>query len=346
MKQHSSIEINGYSYGADSSQALDGLLSHSEVASTAQPVPVTVHAQATKAVRHAAQHAKSHTPQSSRTLMRRAVHKPGKNTAKHSKIQQPIGFLTKESSVLVVPKQSVHSVDEQRLRQAQHIKKNPAVHRFADTTASTSLHHVPVTVHTNPAQLNPIKSVEKPQQAATEDLWQRAVDRATSHEQPKQKRQSKRAMILSRRKTSISALVVAIIMLGGFVGYTQLPNIRLHMASTQAGFAANLPGYKPAGFSLSHLDATAGQVAFQFHSNSDSRSYAITEKSSNWDSQTLRDTFVASFGHNYQTLQTAGHTLYVYGKNNATWVSAGVWYQIQTDGALGTHQLVQLASSL
>ncbi|HXR49659.1 MAG TPA: hypothetical protein VN778_01380, partial [Verrucomicrobiae bacterium] len=128
--------------------------------------------------------------------------------------------------------------------------------------------------------------------------------------------------------------------------YANLTSIQLQVASSKAGFTANLPSYQPIGYSFAHLNYSPGNVAMQFQSNSDSRAYAISEKLSAWDSQTLRSDFVAGIGQDYQTVQTAGHTLYVYGKNNATWVNSGIWYQIKSDGALSVHQLVELASSM
>jgi hypothetical protein len=174
------------------------------------------------------------------------------------------------------------------------------------------------------------------------------LELASSHEAPavKPRSRSLAKRIASRRITGISSLVVAAFLLVGLVSYANSTAIRLHVASSHAGFAVSLPGYKPAGYRLSHMNYSPGNVAIEFQSNSDNRRYAITEQASAWDSQTLRDDFLAGVGQDYQAVQTAGRTVYVYGQQNATWVSGGVWYQIKSGGALSLHQVVQLASSM
>jgi hypothetical protein len=72
----------------------------------------------------------------------------------------------------------------------------------------------------------------------------------------------------------------------------------------------------------------------------------LTEKTSAWNSATLRDNFVASNAKTYQTVETGGRTIYLYGQNQASWVNGGIWYQVQSNGALSNHQLVELATSL
>jgi hypothetical protein len=107
-----------------------------------------------------------------------------------------------------------------------------------------------------------------------------------------------------------------------------------------------MPGYKPDGFKLDQMDYSTGVAAIHFASNSDERSFALTEKQSDLDSAGLRDSFVTSEQQPYQTIETAGRTVYLYGEHNATWVSGGVWYQLRGAGALSDHQLVEIAKSL
>src|SRR5262249_3371 len=149
---------------------------------------------------------------------------------------------------------------------------------------------------------------------------------ATSHEElPPPKSRPTHA----KRNLSIGAAVVVSSLLFGLIVTQNLSSVRLQIASAKAGFSASLPGYKPAGYRLWHLDYSQGVVAAQFQSNSDDRHYSLTQQRSAWDSSTLRDSFVATRDPDYQTIMSGGRTIYLYGQGDATWVNGGVWYIVQ-----------------
>jgi hypothetical protein len=118
------------------------------------------------------------------------------------------------------------------------------------------------------------------------------------------------------------------------------------MASAKAGFSVSRPGYLPAGYSLADLKYAQGAAALSFHSNSDDRRYTLSQHTSSWDSQALAGTFVSRQDPSYQTVQSGGRTIFVYGNGNATWVSDGVWYVLQSDGSLSRQDLISLAASI
>lgn len=120
----------------------------------------------------------------------------------------------------------------------------------------------------------------------------------------------------------------------------------MHYATAQSGLAAaSLPAYRPSGFSLSRrIQADPGRIVLSFQSNSDDRSFTVTQVSSNWNSQTLADSFLT--GKQSQRLQQSnGKTVYIYDGSNATWVDGGIWYRIEGKSMLNTSQLLQLADS-
>lgn len=145
----------------------------------------------------------------------------------------------------------------------------------------------------------------------------------------------------------MSALVVTTGLLLAFVAVQSTPKIKMKVASAKAGFAASLPGNSPAGFHLGEMQYGAGAVALSYKSNSDeTRKFNITQKTSSWDSTTLRDTVVAPADRDFRTVEDGGLTIYLYGQNNATWVDQGIWYQVQGNGSLSDRQLVDIAQSL
>ena len=321
-KNNNIIEINGKRYDANTGSLLDG-----------------VHRPARTIARSAAHH-----PESSKTLMRHAVKKPKAGTKSSSK-----AVATKRTTAEIVVSKSVKQLDPKRLQHAKQVHKSKLISRFG------------ATVPTNPQittydQLAASKVSHARKHAAashrpashkattTADLLEKALQNATSHEQPAIKNPK---LGRTKRGVGIGAAIVLAVTTLGLVTAQNLPNARLQMASAKAGFDASLPTYKPAGYSLGKLNYSEGVVATQFNSNSnDDRGYTITQKKTSWDSAALRDVFVKTTDANYETIETAGRTIYIYGKHNATWVNSGIWYQIQSNGSLGNRQLINLASSL
>lgn len=375
-KNNNIIEINGQRYDASTGAALDNHLSakgkanHQTVdtgnqsgakAPSAKQIPVQ-HGHQPKTtkphkkrpihdvVRRSAKRPAGHGPQPAKTLMRDAVKKPASSFKRHLKAHGRTDAPAKRPSLSIAPKLSAYDLDTKRLQHARQVAKSRLVRRFNQASVIATPPSPVMQSDKKPAvasrPLSKPAGPKRPKAKTTADLLQHALQHATSHQEPPPKKHPKRRSKLSKRITSISAIALAIAVLAGFVTFQNLTNVQLHVASTKAGFAASLPSHQPAGYHLSHLNYSAGVVSMRFQSNSDNRSYAITEKTSAWDSETLRDRFVSLAGQDYQTVTTASQVLYLYGKNAATWVDRGVWYQVQTNGSLSNHQLVELASSM
>ena len=119
------------------------------------------------------------------------------------------------------------------------------------------------------------------------------------------------------------------------------------MASSQAGFAASLPAYKPIGFKLANISSNIGEVAVKFINQQNiNNNFTLTEKASTLDSTGLRDSFVSVKDKNYQTEVVKGQTVYLYGANSATWVNGNVWYIITDNGSLSNAQILKLVASV
>lgn len=277
----------------------------------------------------------------SNTLMRSAVKKPNTSTKHSIKAHGHTDKLARVPKHVVARKPSAHLVNERRSNHAKRINKSQSVTRFRKTTASTSFVAHKKTHHATSQIAPPKPIVHHPK--STNDMLQQAIDHATSHRQPTLKKR----MTRPKQIGSLAALGVASFVLVGFVISQSMPTIQMKLASAKSGIAAGIPGYQPAGYSLGDLKYGAGVVAMNFDSNSDqSRKYQVTQKASEWDSTTLRDLYVESNDKNFTTVESGGRTLYIYGKNNATWVDNGIWYQVQSSGSLSNRQLVDIAKSL
>jgi hypothetical protein len=141
------------------------------------------------------------------------------------------------------------------------------------------------------------------------------------------------------------AIVGALLVIGGFVTYLNIPNIQLHIASVQAGFKADLPTYKPTGYALQGgVKRTGNTVSMHFVSGENN--FTITQQPSDWNSQTLVENTLALSGDKHKTLQVGGRIVYIYGGSNAVWVNGGIRYDINTATPLSTDDISKLAASL
>lgn len=121
----------------------------------------------------------------------------------------------------------------------------------------------------------------------------------------------------------------------------------MRIAASRAGFNAAIPSYQPSGFGMKGpIEYGPGQVTLNFKSNSDERNFHVTQRVSSWNSEALLTNFVTTNNKSYQTYQDKGRTIYIYDGSNATWVSNGVWYQIEGKSNLNSDQLIKLANSI
>jgi hypothetical protein len=185
---------------------------------------------------------------------------------------------------------------------------------------------------------------------ADHDIFAQALAHATSHQErsPKESKMNtaKRSGKRHRKVLGFAAGAAAFVLMCGFVAYQNKANIQLQLASAKAGFSASVPLYKPAGYTMNKLNYSTGAVAMAFQDNSTNSAFNVTQKKSNWDSQTLLENFVATSNQPYQGYESAGRTIYVYGQGKATWVNGGIWYQIDGANNLSNEQIVKVAASM
>lgn len=367
-KNNNIIEINGQRYNAVTGALISGVRGQAQNvdgvvrAATAPLSPAlsvrltrpALQSVVTKPVMDIARpkpaHLAHHSPQSAQTLMRRSVHKPTA-TQPHFKAQTPTDQVLQQPQPAVQTKLSHQVVDPSRQKRARHASKSELVHHFGAVT-SFSKNSTQMSGLSKP--LSPValgNQITVPATVATQpslDMFQKALAEATSHQQPffTPTKKSRGGQLATSRTVKIVASALSVILLAGFITYQHMPDFKLRLASSRVGFAASMPSYRPAGFAVGGLNYSVGNVAINYHSNSDARTYTLTEKASNWDSQTLREVYVVtSAGQAYQTVAASGRTVYLFG-NNATWVNSGIWYEIQNNGNLSSKQLIDLALSL
>lgn len=283
----------------------------------------------------------------SRTLMRTTVKKPVHHKIS-AKSAAPAATLPKAIQGTSLPE----LIKPERALRAEHTAKSRLISRFGATAPNVKTAIVPVKpapdAHATPAPAG--KSKPHAQKAA--DPFQALLNQASSHTQPYAKKprahhKVAHALRVKPGTVLLSGSALAVLMVGGFLAYRQIPSLALQVASTKAGIKAALPGYQPAGFSLKGPIAyNPGEVSINYNSNSDERNFKVVQRASQWNSDALLNNFVAETNKTYQTYQANGRTIYIYDGSNATWVDGGIWYQIQGKSSLSSDQLLRIANSL
>jgi hypothetical protein len=367
-KRQNIIELNGKRYDAytgavlsdvhpaaatqpleHGSRSVDGFANRApaQPASVAAPGPRTgdvVAKPITDIVRPGAKHVAHHSPKKSQTLMRSTVNKPV-GSLKHKAASHTHALVVAQPSIPVHQKLSHPHVDPQRALRARRIQRSEAVRRYASPVQQQTLRAAaaikPVHASTPAAH-----AVAPPQRAASSmDIFERALQTANSHLESKPaKHKQKRGV--SKRILSLSAAGLAVLLIAGFVGLQNQANLSIKYASSKAGLHAVLPSYKPLGYTPGKVSYSSGSVGVRYSNGRSGQGFTLTQTASNWNSQALKESYVASQDKNFHAIQSAGRTVYTYGDNNATWVNGGIWYNVVTNGSLTTDELLGLASSI
>ena len=336
-KQHI-IELNGKRYDAVTGKIIGSTASQhpAKVAfSSVKKAGIDGFARAVRPLTKASNTVPNRKVEKSKTLMRKTVKKPETPKQTASKMQ-PRQI-----------EQSTSAVTAYKLSSAKAVQKSSLIKRFNDM--------VPAAQKTAPANNSYVSSIKTV--AATTmikaDPVAIGLANANSHEQPRVKKTRAHVRLAKRLKISprilsAGSLVLAGLLIGGFFAYQNLPNLKMRLASAQAGVQGTLPDYRPAGFSLKGgISYKPGQITVGYKSNSDNRNFSITQDTSAWNSETLVQNYEQlKDGSNYQTIPNKGKTVYIYNDSSATWVDGGIWYRIEGDSRLNSDQLLNLANSM
>jgi hypothetical protein len=319
----------------------------------ATPQPKHHQAHAAKKARHKAHTVTAHQPEKPKTLMRHVVKKPQIAMKPAIRTQAPAEIAAKPVGTLV-PKLSVAQVSPARLARAKRTPQSSYVKRFDISSAPVVARRPAMQPQLQQRRSSPqpvAPAVAAPPIATpapaprphqpSQDIFEAALANATSHQQPATHHKLKRR---SHRLLNTSAGIAAFLIIVGFIAYLNMPNIEMRVASVHAGFNAQLPGYKPTGYAMKGpIKNDGARVQVSFHSGD--QSYTVSQQASDWDSQTLLDNSVAFGSGPRQTIQSKGRTIYLF-NGRASWVSAGVRYDITGNAQLNPSDIASIAASM
>lgn len=349
MQNTKTVTINGRSYDAVTGMLMEdtGIVRVTTPILTApttasRPAPVAIHAP---------------TMQRSQTLRRRATQKPQKaentstptpqSSVHRRTLARPVhtGVQPSHASPLhrVKPAhfQPIQSVAPAKL-QTSTASPKPAASRSMNDIAPQP-HPAAQKAHVaQQKRVTPAAHAPKPAQAikneAIESALSTAVRNEKQHKQPRKRRLS--------RFASVGASALALLLLGGYFTYINMPNLSVRVAATQAGFDATYPEYRPDGYRLNGpIAAKDNEVSMKFASTAGTQDFTLKQEKSSWDSLAVRD-YVADISEdNAITTTVDGLTIYIYG-SNAAWVNGGVLYTMNGDAPLSGEQIRRIATSM
>lgn len=359
------LELNGRRYNAmtgellsDAPKSVDGFLpvgaasapvAEAPALSPVHPVATSRHMDVKRAGVH---HKQPHQLQHSKTLMRTAVHHPGDSLKRHLKAAPHTGALVKSPTFDIVPKRSADLVDPRRLKHAHTVPRSQLVRRFAASDAQLRAAQPAVAARAAGTYQQPTTTLSASRPAVAPahqpayDVFEQALRAANSHKEPyRPVKQKGKKLKRLRQITSIAASSLVILLIVGFIAYQNSTVLQLRLAVSRSGINATLPVWQPSGFKLGTFSYGPGTMTISYR-NQSGQEFTITQSSSNWDSTALLSNYVYPSNATYDTLSSAGTTIYTYGQNNATWVNGGIWYKLTSNGSLSNSEIVNIATSM
>lgn len=325
MSEKHTITINGRQYDAVTGLALDGI---------AKPVATPV-AAAAKTTATASHHVHRST-QRSQTLNRQTIQKPVAKTQPTLQKRAPQQIARSQSISKFAPHPTIKK--QPRMSDIAPAAVHPAVAKAHAARAAQV--QKPTTRHIQPVQ----QAQPKPSQVIKNEAISAALEKA-----PLKHKEAKKKSLLARhpRLLNIASASLALVLLGGYFTYINLPSLSVRVAAAQAGINASYPEYHPDGYSLSGAVAyKEGEVSMKFAANGGPQNFTITQTKSSYDSEAVLDNYVKpKVGENYIPFTERGLKIYAYG-GNAAWINGGILYTIDGDAPLSNSQIGNIAKSL
>ena len=279
-----------------------------------------------------------------------AVSKPVAHTANHTPAHQVHRTVQKSQTlrreILKQPASANHAT--RRKPEPGHVARSNMISKFAPHPQKheTAIQPKTVTVAKTATKVpeTPKKSISS-RERKEKLIAQRLA--SIDHNKRETKAPRDKLFSLKRRTPSVVAACFALVILGGYLTYLNMPSLSVRVAAAQSGVAASFPQYKPDGYRFNGpISYAPGEVTINFAANGGPQKFTIKQKASSWDSQAVLDNYVAKKADNqYITSSESGLTIYTF-DNKAAWVNRGIFYTIDGDAPLSSDQVLRIAASM
>jgi hypothetical protein len=192
---------------------------------------------------------------------------------------------------------------------------------------------------THSTRTNIKTSVQLKNEAISEAL-RKAPSHSAAHKPVKQ--QTKKA----HRIAGVASASLALLLLGGYFTYLNMPSLSVRVAAAQAGINASYPSYHPDGYGRGVVGYQNGAVSVKYASTAGPQNFTLTQEKTTLDSSALKEKIVdKQWGSNVDIVVEHGLTIYR-NAGDATWVNGGILYTINGTAPLSPTQIRNIATSL
>lgn len=149
------------------------------------------------------------------------------------------------------------------------------------------------------------------------------------------------------RFASVAMTSLALVLLGSYLTYINIPNLSIRIAAASTGIDASLPSYQPSGYRIhGPISYQDGEVNVSYKANTSNLGYKLTQRPTDWDPIATLDNYVESDSKNdYQIHSVQGLTVYTYDKK-AVWVNGGILHIIAGNAPLSNQQVEHIVASM
>lgn len=310
--------------------------------------------------------------QASRTLNRRFVRKPLRETGEYAESIAVRHIKQVKASAIIESARSVNDIPNETIDEVIATTESdftPVLTKSQATSlkalAKKSSHSSQPTSSTTTSKDTKGESATDDQSALNlsklaptdyDDLMDDRIDQLTkilqaSNELDQQDRTVAKRRLGQPKKhrfrfSAIMATAGAMAIIVGLGVYISLPTISVKLAAGRAGINAKNP-YALSGYSLdNNIAAQPGKVTISYKSASGNGGYSVTQESDKSTTDyALRLNVSRQNGGSYQEMDVNGKTVLLYG-NKATWLAGDMRYTIDGSDLMDSNQLRSIVKSL
>lgn len=310
--------------------------------------------------------------QASRTLNRRFVRKPLRETGEYAESIAVRHIKQVKASAIIESARSVNDIPDETIDEVIATTESdftPVLTKSQATSlkalAKKSNHGNQPTPSTTTSQDTKGESATDDQSALNlsklaptdyDDLMDDRIDQLTkilqaSNELDQQDRTVAKRRLGQPKKhrfrfSTIMATAGAMAIIVGLGVYISLPTISVKLAAGRAGINAKNP-YALSGYSLdNNITAQPGKVTISYKSASGNGGYSVTQESDKSTTDyALRLNVSRQNGGSYQEMDVNGKIVLLYG-NKATWLAGDMRYTIDGSDLMDSNQLRSIVKSL
>lgn len=310
--------------------------------------------------------------QASRTLNRRFVRKPLRETGEYAESIAVRHIKQVKASAIIESARSVNDIPDETIDEVIATTESdftPVLTKSQATSlkalakkSSRSSQPAPSTTAPRDTQVEDATddqsalNLSKLAPTDYDDLMDDRIDQLTkilqaSNELDQQDRTATKRRLGQPKKhrfrfSTIMATAGAMAIIVGLGVYISLPTISVKLAAGRAGINAKNP-YALSGYSLdNNIAAQPGKVTISYKSASGNGGYSVTQESDKSTTDyALRLNVSRQNGGSYQEMDVNGKTVLLYG-NKATWLAGDMRYTIDGSDLMDSNQLRSIVKSL